>query len=86
MNAWGMERRYVIERLEEAQEAAAACREMAHYWEERLRALDQVSLTRPWFNWGNPPPGFVPQWDAFQHTPPDDLGRVPFLRGMGRRG
>jgi len=85
IGAWNMERRYVKERMEEAFAAAAACREMAHYWQERYRALDQVDLNRPWFSWGDPPAGFVTRWDSFQQTPPDDLNRLSFLRGMGAR-
>ena len=39
-----MEWRYIKEHMEEALAMAAACREMAHYWQECYRALDQVSL------------------------------------------
>ena len=80
-----MERHYIKERMEEAYAAAAACREMAHYWQGRYNALDQVSLDRPWFLWGEPPAGFVPRWDSFQQHPPANLNRLPFLRGMGER-
>ena len=85
MNAWYMERRYVQEWMEEAFAAAAACREMAHYWQECYRTLDWVNLNRPWFSWGDPPASFVARWDSFQQTPPDDLNRLSFLCGMGAR-
>jgi len=80
-----MERRYVKERMDEALAAAAACREMAHYWRSRYDALGEVDLARPWFSWGDPPAGFVARWDSFQQPPPISLNNVPFLRGMGMR-
>ena len=85
MNVWDMEWRYVKEQMEESFATAAACQEMAYYWQERYHALDQVDLNQPWFSWGDPPAGFVARWDSFQQMPPANLNRLPFLRGMGTR-
>jgi len=73
------------ERMGEAFAAAAACREMAHYWQECYRTLDRVDLNRPWFSWGDPPASFLVHWDSFQQTPLASLNRLPFLCGMGAR-
>jgi len=85
IGTWDMEQCYIKERMEEALAAATACQEMAHYWQECYRALDQVSLDWPWFLWGEPPAGFMPHWDSFQQHPPANLNRLPFLRSMGDR-
>ena len=85
MNVWDMERRYMKERMEESFATAAACWEMAHYWQECYCALDQVDLNRPWFSWGDLPAGFVACWDSFQQMPLANLNKLPFLRGMGAR-
>ena len=65
-----MEWHYIKERMEEAFAAAAACQEMAFYWQEHYHTLDQVDLNQPWFQWGDPPTRFVARWDSFQQNPP----------------